>query len=501
VAAAIAHCQSQPTDLLLVHLSSLGQETSAVLSTLRQQKPALKIIGITADAFAANRAAVMPEGIDRLLIHRFFGLAIFAAVMYLMFQGIYTWAGPFMDGIEASFGWLGGLSEGWLAGMPMLQSLIADGLIGGVGSVVIFLPQILILFVFVAFLEDSGYLARAAFLMDKLIAWTGLNGRSFIPMLSGFACAVPAIMAARVMPDPKARMATILITPLMSCSARLPVYVLLIGAFIEPELGAGWAAFTLFAMHGLGLLVALPIAWFLNRSLLKTPATPFVLEMPPYRMPKWRNVLFRSAQAGKNFLAKAGAIILACSIVIWALSYFPRPDAVRENIEARYQQQTAASVEAQAELTRRMENEIAGAYLEQSILGRMGKAVQPLFAPLGFDWKISVGILGAFPAREVIIATLGIVYNVGEADESSPNLRTKLQEERGSDGRPVFTPLVAIALMVFFALCSQCMSTLAVIRRELNSWGWTLFVFAYMTVLAYLFGLGVYQIGGWLGFA
>ncbi len=442
------------------------------------------------------------ERIDAVLIHRFYGLAFFAAVMFVVFKALYSWAGPLMDLIESGMGALGGLAGSGLGGAPILQSLLVDGFIGGVGAVVVFLPQILILFVFIAFLEDSGYLARAAFLMDKLIAWTGLNGRAFIPMLSGFACAVPAIMATRVMPDPKARTATILITPLMSCSARLPVYVLLIGAFIEPQFGAGWAAFTLFAMHALGLLAALPIAWFLNRNLLKTPTMPFVLEMPPYRMPKLRNVTLRAGQAGLSFVTKAGTIILACTVVIWALSFFPRPASVAERIEARYAQTSAPlSPDRQAELEREKNNEIAGAYLEQSYLGRTGKAVQPIFAPLGFDWKITVGVLGAFPAREVIIATLGIIYNVGEADEGSADLKSRMRQERRDNGTLVFTPLTAIALMVFFAFCSQCMSTLATIRRELNSWGWTVFVFVYMTALAYVLGLAIYQLGGLLGFA
>jgi ferrous iron transport protein B len=442
------------------------------------------------------------QRIDQILLHRFWGLLIFVGAMYLMFQAIYTWAVPFMDLIDAAFGALAGIADTQLASMPMLRSLVSDGLIAGVGSVVIFLPQILILFLFVAVMEDSGYLARVAFLMDKLLSWTGLSGRAFVPMLSGFACAIPAIMATRVMPDPKARLATILITPLMSCSARLPVYLLLISAFIEPQYGAGWAAFALFAMHGLGLLIALPLAWVFNRHLLKSQGLPFVMEMPRYHRPKLGNVLLRSWKAGQTFLVTAGTIIFALSIVIWALSYFPRSEQIAAAVEATYEPQIAAAAdeETRTALQEEMAVAIDSAYLEHSYLGQFGHAIQPVFAPLGFDWRISVGILSAFPAREVIVSTLGILYTVGEADEESPGLKNAMSNATHADGRPVFNPLVAIVLMIFFALCSQCMSTLATIKRELNSWGWVWFVFFYMTALAYLLSLAVYQIGMAVGF-
>lgn len=440
--------------------------------------------------------------IDRILIHRGYGLFFFALIMFLVFQSIYTWAVPFMDMIDGAMGAISGFAGEKLAGAPVLASLVTDGVIGGVGAVVIFLPQILILFIFVAILEDSGYLARAAFLMDKLVSWTGLNGRAFIPMLSGFACAVPAIMATRVMPDPKARLATILVTPLVSCSARLPVYLLLISAFIEPHFGAGWAAFTLFAMHAFGLCLAMPIAWILNRNVLKTPALPFVLEMPAYRMPKFYNVFYRASRAGRKFLVQAGTIIFACSILIWALSYFPRaPETEAAIVESYAAQIEAAEPEAKEALEAEVEQKIAGAHLENSYLGKAGKFIEPVFAPLGFDWKISVGILGAFPAREVIISTLGIIYNLGEVDEEDGALKDALQLETREDGSKMFTPLTALSLMIFFALCSQCMSTLATVKRELNSWKWTGFMFVYMTGLAYVFSLLVYQGGRLLGWS
>lgn len=437
----------------------------------------------------SEKALTFSRKLDRILTHRFFGLIIFAAVMFLMFQSIYTWAVPFMDLIETGISTLSDVVGSSLAARPLLASIMVDGMIAGVGSVIVFLPQIVILFLFVAVLEDSGYLSRAAFLMDKLLGWTGLNGRAFIPMLSSFACAVPGIMAARVMPDPKARMATILVSPLMSCSARLPVYILLISAFIEPRFGASWAAVTLFAMHGIGLLIALPIAWILNKGILKTPDMPFILELPVYRLPNWTNVVFRAYEAGKKFTVRAGTVIFAFSIIIWALSYFPRPDHIADDIRAQAQSQDALLIDQQ----------IAGAYLEQSYLGTAGKAIQPIFGPLGFDWKITVGILGAFPAREVILSTLGIIYQIGEADEESDDLKQRMAAESWPDGSQVFTPLVAIVLMIFFALCSQCMSTLITVQRELNSWKWAGFLFTYMTALAYLLSLVTYQGGKALG--
>jgi len=428
--------------------------------------------------------------IDRWLLHRFWGLLFFLAIMVLMFQTIYQWAVPFMDAIEGAFSFMGARLGAALESMPLLRSLAVDGVLAGVGSVLVFLPQIVLLFLFVAILEDSGYLARAAFLMDKLLGWTGLNGRAFIPLLSSFACAVPGIMAARVMPDPKARMATILVAPLMSCSARLPIYILLISAFIEPQFGPGVAAMTLFAMHALGLLLALAVAFLLNRGVLRTPAMPFIMEMPAYRRPLAYNVLLRAYDAGKRFTLRAGTVIFAFSIVIWVLSTFPRPREVETQLRL---QETARGAALDGP---EWERNLQGAYLEQSWLGRMGKAIQPAFAPLGFDWRITVGILSAFPAREVILSTFGIIYRSGD-EEAATSLKSRMAEEQWPDGRPVFTPLTAVVLMIFFALCSQCMSTLATVQRELNSWKWAGFLFFYMTALAYLVSMATYQVGRW----
>ncbi|MEI7577836.1 MAG: ferrous iron transport protein B [Armatimonadota bacterium] len=421
---------------------------------------------------APKRELTLTDRIDKVLTHRVFGLIVFTAVMYCVFFSIYTLSQPFMDAIEAGFGWLGAAISPRLETIPVLQSFIVDGLIAGVGGVVVFLPQILILFFFIAMLEGTGYLARAAFLMDRLLGWCGLNGRAFIPLLSSFACAIPGVMAARVMPDPKARLATILVAPLMSCSARLPVYMLIIGSFIEPQYGAFWAGFALFAMHLLGLIVAIPVVFLLNRGVLKGKRLPFMLELPPYQMPRWKDVFLGMMNRGKVFLTTAGTTIVVMSVIIWAASYFPR--------------------KAESRLP---ENEAAVAQLEYSLMGRVGKAVEPAFAPLGFDWRISTAILSAFPARETVVPSLGILFSLGSGDEAEAKLGEKIKEAKWPDGRPLFTLPTSIGLMVFFALCAQCLSTLAVVRRETNSRKWPLFMFTYMTVLAYI-GAWVVQ---WIG--
>ncbi len=427
------------------------------------------------------------DRIDALLTHRVFGLMVFIVVMYGVFQSIYTFAKPLMDGIGSGFDAIKNFVSPHLAGVPLLQSLVVDGILTGVGSMLQFLPQILILFFFIALLEGTGYLARAAFLMDRLLGWCGLNGRAFIPLLSSFACAIPGIMAARVMPDPKSRLATILVSPLMSCSARLPVYMLLISAFIEPQFPkatAGfWSGFTLFAMHLVGLFVAIPIVWFLNRKVLKGTRLPFLLELPPYQWPKARDVYLAMVFRAKVFVKTAGSIIVVMSVIIWALSSFPKVSP------AQKAQILATSGKEGPKMVREAE-------LEGSALGQFGHAIEPVFRPAGFDWRISTSILAAFPARENVVASLGIIFALGdEVDEKDKGLQNSLKNAKWKDGRPLFTPWTAVGLMVFFALCAQCMATLATVRRETNSWKWPTFMFVYMTLLAYLAAVGIYQLG------
>lgn len=457
---------------------------------------------------ASGPIARSHDSIDALLLNRVWGTLIFLGVMYVVFQSLYSWAGPLMDLIDAGTSAMQDFVRPLLSTTPALQSLLCDGIIAGVGGVLIFLPQILILFFFIALLEDTGYMARAAFLVDKLFSWCGLNGRSFVPLLSSYACAIPGVMATRTLSDPKARLTTILMAPFMSCSARLPVYILLIGTFIEPLYGPLVAGAVLFAMHFVGLALALPLAWVLTRFFLKIKTQPFILEMPDYRVPTLRNISHRMWERGREFVLRAGTVILAFSILIWALLYFPRSPDVKEKTSQAFLSELAGSHSA-AEIQSALENpdsdissalthRIDSAYIEQSYLGRFGKAVQPIFDPAGFDWKITVGVLSSFPAREVIIATIGIIYNLGaDVDEGSDDLRSVLQNEKWTSGprmgEPVYTLPVVLGIMVFFALCMQCGATVAIIARELN-WRWAAFSFFGMTTLAWVTAVLIYQI-------
>ncbi len=468
-------------------LYKAGYQPDAAESVLRFRflNPLLNDI-LERQALAVRRSK--SESIDQLLLHKVWGLLIFVGMMYVVFQSVYSWAGPAMGGIETLVEWVGNQIGGLLVGMPMIQSLVVDGIIGGVGAFLVFLPQILVLFLFISLLEETGYMARAAFLMDKLFQWCGLNGKSFVPLLSSYACAIPGIMATRTIPDKKARMITILIAPLMSCSARLPVYLLLIGAFVEPRYGPAVAGAALFAMHFVGAIAAAPLAWLLHRALGNSAARPFVMELPPYRIPQFRQTLFRMYESGREFVVQAGTVIFAMSIVIWALLYFPRPESIEQAILAEQQGDPAAAVRA-----------VDAAYLEQSYMGRFGQFMQPVFAPAGYDWKITVGVLASFPAREVIISTLGITYALGgEVDDASKDLRGALANTRWESGprsgQLVFNLPVALSVMVFFALCMQCGATVAIIAQELD-WRWAIGSFFTITLLAWVAAVMVYQIG------
>ncbi len=438
------------------------------------------------------------DRLDRVLTHPLGGILGFAAVMALVFQAIFFWATPLMDGIDALFGTLGDWISGYLPD-GALQSMVVDGAIAGVGGVVIFLPQICILFLFIGLLEDCGYMARAALLMDRLLTPCGLSGKSFIPLLSSFACAIPGVMATRTIDDSKDRIATMLVAPLMSCSARLPVYAIFIGAFIPDQTiwgGFGLQGLALFALYCVGVVVAIPVAWILKKTLLKGQPAPFVLEMPSYKIPDVGTVGMRVYQSARHFLERAGTLILAATIVMWALAYFPRSETIAAHYEAERVRLAGAPQEVLADLHARE----AGAMLEQSFLGRMGHAIEPVVKPLGWDWRIGMAALASFPAREVIVAVLGTIYSLGEVDEESTSLRDALRSATWSDGRKVFNIPVALSIMVFFALCAQCVSTLAVIQRETGRWRWPVLTFAYMTLLAYIGAFVTYQLGvaiGW----
>jgi ferrous iron transport protein B len=440
---------------------------------------------VTEGAGKAGRSAA----VDRLLLHRFLGPVLFLGIM-LGFFGSVFWLAKFpMEWIQSGVDWTKAVVAPQLDAYPMLQSLLADGIIGGVGAFLVFLPQILILFLFIGILEDSGYMARAAFIMDRLFSWCGLNGKSFVPLLSGFACAIPSLLSTRTIEDPKARLATAFVVPFMSCSARFPVYALMCAAFIGPLYGPGWQSIVMIGMHCVGLLFAVPTAFVLTRLVLKVKPQPFVLELPRYQMPKPRDVVWRMWQNAAEFVSKAGTVIFAITIIVWALSYFPRDASVAERVKAA---NPAASEEV-------VQAKLQAAYVEQSYMGRFGKAVQPIFDPLGFDWKITVGVLASFPAREVIVSTLGVTYSVGEgAEADSQHLRKAMQDAKWSEGpragTPIFSLAAVLALMVFFALCSQCGPTIATLAQETGGWKWAAGSFVYMTALAWLAGTAVYQV-------
>jgi len=458
-----------------------------------------------------QRTPTLTDKLDKVLTHKLFGTLSFFALMALVFQSVFLGARPAMQGIE----WLKNvLGDAVAAVVPAgaLQSLLVDGVIAGVGGVLVFLPQILLLFLFIAVLEDCGYMARAAFLMDRLMSSVGLSGKSFIPLLSSFACAVPGIMATRVIEDRRDRLVTILVAPLMSCSARMPVYALLIAAFIpQTTYLGGWLGLqgiTMFAMYLVGIAMAIIVAFALKKTVLRAATPPFVLELPSYKRPSVRTVALRMLERGGAFIRQAGTLIFAASVVVWAVAYYPR-DA--DSVEAPYRDQIATLeadiatlnaddkvrlVQLESELAD-VNNEVAGAYLRQSLLGRLGRLIEPAVAPLGWDWRIGCAVIASFPAREVVIGTLGVIYNLGsDEDEKSAPLKDKMKEATWPDtGRLVYNVPVALSIMVFFALCAQCAATLAVIKRETNSWAWPVFTFVYMTTLAYLGALATYQIG------
>jgi len=432
---------------------------------------------VTAEEIGAS-SETLSDRLDRIVTHKVWGLLIFIAIMAVMFLTIFTLAKLPMNMLQSIFDFAGNTVDKF---MPPgeLRSLLVKGMIGGVGAVVVFLPQICLLFMFIGLLEDTGYMARAAFLMDRLMSKVGLHGKSFIPMLSSFACAIPGIMATRTIETPKDRLVTILVAPLMSCSARLPVYTLLIAACLSGS--AVTQSVTMLCMYLLGIVVALGMAWIFKKTLLKGETPMLVMELPPYKRPLLRIVLRHMWDRSKLFLRRAGTVILGINILLWFLATHPthRPQAGES--------ETAA----------------AGEQLRHSYAGQAGHAIEPIIAPLGFDWKMGIGIVSSFAAREVFVSTMAIVYNVAEGhDEASQsrNLSQVMREQKRPDGSTIYTPLTAITLMVFYVLALQCVSTVAIVQRETNSWKWPVFQWVYMGVLAWVFAFVTWHGGHLLGF-
>jgi len=457
---------------------------------------------------AVSRAPIIgrsrTDRIDAVLVHPVLGLLVFATVMYLVFEGLFRGSEPAVQLIEGGVSATQELVLGILGPGP-LRDLLVDGVIAGVGNVVVFVPQIGLLFFLLGLLEDSGYLARVAFVIDRLMKVVGLHGKTFVPLLSGFACAIPAVMATRTISSRKDRLVTMLALPFMSCSARLPIYVLVIATVFAGERAIAGVfsvgAVVLFSMYALSVVATLGVAAILRRTVLRGPRPTFVLELPPYRLPLLRNLLRSTWDRVRAFLVDAGTIILAMTIVLWAVLSFPKSDAVAaEHERARTAAHAQLRDAALASRLTEIDDDEAAAQLEHSAAGRLGKLVEPAIAPLGMDWRVGIGVIGSFAAREVFVSTLGIVFGIGaSADAKSTSLRERLRDARRSDGSRLMTPLSGVALMVFFVLACQCMSTLAVVRRESGSWKWPLLMLTYMSVLAYVVTLGVYQIGSALG--
>lgn len=473
-----------------------------------------------------QRPKTWSDRVDRVLTQPVFGTLFFVLLMAGVFEAVFRINEPGAALIDAGLGWLTDVVQSQLSEGP-LRSLIVKGMIQGVGGVLVFLPQILALFFFIGILEDCGYMARAAYLMDRLMSRIGLSGKSFIPLLSSFACAIPGIMATRVIENSRDRLVTILVAPLMSCSARLPVYTLLIAAFIPSTRYLhgliGLQTLTMFGLYGLGVLAAVVVAGLLKKTLLRGETPPFVMELPSYKAPSPTVVGYRMLERGWSFVYRAGTLICAVSILVWAAAYYPHdPASLPAELRQRHAElseqlalraanaaETPADKEAVepspddqlAEEYQAIDRQVQGTYLQTSYLGRAGKWIEPLVRPLGWDWRIGCAAIASFPAREVVVTTLGVVYNLGEEQtEESEELHDTLRSATwdGTD-RKVFTVPTALSIMVFFALCAQCSSTLVVIKRETNSWRWPLFTFFYMTTLAYLGAFATYVVGTWLG--
>ncbi|MEO6654936.1 MAG: ferrous iron transport protein B, partial [Pyrinomonadaceae bacterium] len=443
----------------------------------------------------------LTDKIDRVLTHKYFGLVILILILLVVFQTIFSWASLPMDLLVQGFGAVGDFVK---AEMPpgILTDLLTDGIIAGVGGVVVFLPQILLLFLFISLLEDSGYMARAAFLLDKLMSRVGLHGKAFLPLISSFACAIPGIMATRTIESRRDRFATIMIAPFMSCSARLPVYTLMIGAFFGGKYVFGFVslgAVLMLSMYALGVVVAIIVAFILKRTILKAPPPPFLMELPPYRLPNFRTVLQNMWTRAGMFVKRAGTVILTLSIILWALMNFPRPSQQQiDNIQTEIQLTCNCSPE---ESQVKAETEAKSQILQNSIAGHFGHAIEPVIRPLGYDWRIGIGLISAFAAREVFVSTMSILYSVGKDEGAeSESLLQGIRDAKNDKGAKIWSPLLGLSTMIFFLLAMQCLSTVAVVRRETNSWSWPIFMTVYMCVLAYIVTFLVYQGGKLLGF-
>ncbi len=465
-------------DISLASVDDLGaQESETKLRFTHIRAEIANIENISEKTISASR------GIDKVLVHPIFGYLIFGVVLLIIFQFIYAFASVPMDLIDGAFANLSGWTRSILP-EGLFTDLVTEGIIPGIGGVLIFIPQIALLFFFIAILEETGYLSRVVFIMDRLMRPFGLNGKSVVPLLSSVACAIPGVMSARTISDWKERMITIMVAPLMSCSARIPVYTLLIALVIPSETYFGFMnlqGLVLFVLYALGTLSALFIA-ILLKWIIKTKEKGFLLlEMPDYKLPRWQNVGITVWEKIKVFVWDAGKIIIAISIILWGLATFGPSD--RMEMAGTLAQTEAIQLNLDEEGTNRL---VASAKLENSYIGIMGKTIEPVIAPLGYDWKIGISLITSFAAREVFVGSMATIYAVGDDSEESRPLIEKMRSETYADGTPVFSLAAGVSLMVFYVFAMQCMATLAVVKRETKSWKWPLLQMGYMGILAYL---------------
>lgn len=477
-------------------VSKFQTKTSQELKRL-QQKEAIKryqfINNVLKEGQIIDRskATDLRSKLDRILIHKVWGYVIFFIILLTIFQAIYDWATVPMDLIDTTFA---GLADWVKTSFPnggKLTDLVAEGIVSGIGGVVIFIPQIAFLFLFISILEESGYMSRVVFLMDRIMRRFGLSGKSVVPLISGTACAIPAVMATRNIEHWKERLITILVTPFMTCSARLPVYLIII-ALVIPEgyiFGLNYQALTLMLLYIIGFGMAVLSAFILDQTMKTKRKTFFVVEMPSYKLPLFKNVFITIVEKTKTFVLEAGKIILAISIILWVLASYG-PGEEFKNAESIVTESYADSPKEE------LSDKIASYQLEHSYIGIIGKTIEPVIKPLGYDWKIGIGLVASFAAREVFVGTLATIYSVGSASESDSidTIKTKMANEKYSDGRPVFTFASGISLLLFYAFAMQCMSTLAVVKRETKSWKWPLVQLIGMSSIAYAFALIAFQI-------
>ena len=434
----------------------------------------------------------LSDKLDGILTHKIWGFAIFLAILFVIFNAIFAWSSYPMDWIESGFGFITEFGHEHLPA-GMLTDLLLDGVIAGLGGIFVFIPQIAILFAFISILEDTGYMARVTFMMDKIMSKVGLNGKSVVPMIGGLACAVPSIMAARNIENWKDRIITILVTPLVSCSARLPVYILIISLIVPSENVLGifnLQGLALMIMYLVGIVAAVLVAWVMKFIIKTKERSYFIMELPLYRMPRWKNVLFTMYEKSKTFVFEAGKVIIAISIILWVMASFG-PGERFENIDKKYASALADSTKDSGHI----ETLIATEKLENSYVGILGHWIEPAIRPLGYDWKIGIGLITSFAAREAFVGTMATIYSVDGGEEDSSTIRERMEASvNSSTGLPVYTFATGISLMLFYAFAMQCMSTVAIVYRETKGWKWPVIQLVYMTAMAYFAALIAYQI-------